>query len=1127
MKTSMLIAALLMSGLTFAQNITHMWSNPMQGSGTDAVLSVSSDANGNVYETGIFSNTVDFDPGAGTNNITSNGAYDIYVRKSDPFGNMLWTVRAGGTGNDVPHDIQINSAGEVFVTGYFTSTVDFDPGSGTTTLSTTAGSGVFLWKLTDQGSLVWAKGMSASAATINEGYSLAFGTSGRIIIGGVIRNSFDADPGAGTATISPGSSANHSFVICLDANGDYVWSSVFSGAGTSICYSLVATSTGEVCMTGNINGTVDVDPGAGTVNLVSAGQSDFFVVKLNASGNYLWSARAGSTFIDLGNGISIDGNDNVYITGGFAGTVDFDPSGTTSNVTSNGSFDCFIWKLNSSGALSMIKTFGGSSYDVGLSISIDASGNIAIGGQFIGTTDLDPNAGTANFTTPNIYEDGFFSKLTAAGNYVYGGQFGGNGQTEAVNDIQAGAGNNIYLAGQFTSSFDANPTSGTQNIVSMAGTRDGYVTRLNECNSAPSVPSIISGATSICGGSVNTYSVTNSGTTTYSWTFPAGWTSTGNSNSISATSTTSSGTVSVVAQNGCGTSAASTLTVTSYTLPATPSAINAAPSPCVGFTTLYSVTAVAGNTYNWTFPAGFTGTSTTNTVSVVPSATAGTVSVTATNVCGTSGASTFVVTPQSSPSAPTSISGNDTICNNTTATFSVTNTAGVTYAWTLPVGWTGSSTTNSISAVANSSGTVSVTAGNGCGTSAPTTMVVTVINAPGTLASINAQNTICEGTSQVYSTTNYPNCNYTWSIPGGWSGTSSTNSLTATAGNTGGVISVFASNNCGTSNTETLTISVNTIPNTPVSISGLTTVCANSLETYTATATPNATAYTWTLPNMWSGTSTNNTINVTTANQSGTIQVTADNSCGSSAPASITVTADSIPLAPSSINGPNALCENSAFAYSCSPVNNANTYNWTFPSSWTGTGNTQSVSGISGNTGGVITVEAINSCGTSAPSTFNVSINPMPINTISFNNWYLESDQITANYQWIDCNNNFNPVLGATQQQFVPATNGDYAVIIDLNGCVDTSTCIQFLSSDITENPHSNIRIYPNPASDLININGMGATNDIEIRDISGRTVVKLSNVSGAIDISGLSAGSYLMVIDTENEILTKTFIKE
>jgi hypothetical protein len=128
-------------------------------------LSIAVDATGNVYTTGYFEGTADFDPGAGTTNLISAGNLDYFVSKLDPSGNFLWAKSIGGSSNEVGYSIAVDSSGNVYTTGYFAGTADFDPGAGTSNLTSVGGNDVFVLKLSPSGD---AEASSAPAApTLN------------------------------------------------------------------------------------------------------------------------------------------------------------------------------------------------------------------------------------------------------------------------------------------------------------------------------------------------------------------------------------------------------------------------------------------------------------------------------------------------------------------------------------------------------------------------------------------------------------------------------------------------------------------------------------------------------------------------------------------------------------------------------------------------------------------------------------------------------------------------------------------------------------------------------------------------------------------------------------------------
>jgi Beta-propeller repeat len=146
-----------------AQNFS--WAKSIGGTGGDTGNSIAVDALGNVYTTGIFINTVDFDPGAGVFNLTSVGGSNIFVSKLDASGNFVW-AKSTGSGNGISNSIAVDASGSVYTTGSFNGTVDFDPGVGVFNL-TSAGSDadIFVSKLDASGNFVWAKSVGAAGGS--------------------------------------------------------------------------------------------------------------------------------------------------------------------------------------------------------------------------------------------------------------------------------------------------------------------------------------------------------------------------------------------------------------------------------------------------------------------------------------------------------------------------------------------------------------------------------------------------------------------------------------------------------------------------------------------------------------------------------------------------------------------------------------------------------------------------------------------------------------------------------------------------------------------------------------------------------------------------------------------------
>jgi hypothetical protein len=328
---------------------SYVWARTFGGSGADSGAGVAVDASGNVYVTGSFTGTADFDPGVGTANLISAGRHDAYVVKLDSAGSYVWARNFGGSGDDLGAGVAVDVSGNVVVTGRFWGTADFDPGVGTANLSAFGPTyDAFVVKLTSAGSYVWARNFNGS--DFDSGAGVAVDVSGNVVVTGTFWGTADFDPGVGTANLTSAGRYD-AFVVKLDSAGSFVWARTFGGSLEDEGSGIVVDASGNVYVKGSFAGTADFDPGVGTANLMSAGRYDAFVVKLDSAGSFVWARNFGGSGDDLGAGVAVDVSGNVYVTGSFAGTADFDPGVGTANLISAGESDAYVVKLNSSGVV--------------------------------------------------------------------------------------------------------------------------------------------------------------------------------------------------------------------------------------------------------------------------------------------------------------------------------------------------------------------------------------------------------------------------------------------------------------------------------------------------------------------------------------------------------------------------------------------------------------------------------------------------------------------------------------------------------------------------------------------------------------------------------------------------------
>ncbi|MEO6305128.1 MAG: hypothetical protein ABIP51_18360, partial [Bacteroidia bacterium] len=169
----------------------------------------------------------------------------------------------------------------------------------------------------------------------------------------------------------------------------FQWAKSFGGSTADHSNNVILDASGNIYTTGSFSGTADFDPGAATYTLTSMGDNDIFILKLDASGNFVWAKQIGSTGVDIGGALSIDSLDNIFCVGIFSGPADFDPGINTNTLNVIGAVDSYILKLDVAGNFIWVKQLGGVGNTYINRCRNDAFGNTYIGGVFENTIDLD------------------------------------------------------------------------------------------------------------------------------------------------------------------------------------------------------------------------------------------------------------------------------------------------------------------------------------------------------------------------------------------------------------------------------------------------------------------------------------------------------------------------------------------------------------------------------------------------------------------------------------------------------------------------------------------------------------------------------------------------------------------
>ena len=357
-------------------------------------------------------------------------------------------------------------------------------------------------------------------------------------------------------------------------------------------------------------------------------------------------------------------------------------------------------------------------------------------------------------------------------------------------------------------------------------------------------------------------------------------------------------------------------------------------------------------------------------------------------------------------------------------------------------------------------------------------------------------------------------------------------------------ISVTAINASGQTSSQILNVVLKPLPGKPGTPVGVTPICVGTLSSdFTTTGGTNATSYLWkdltdTL-NTFSGTGATGTL-IWNPTFSGVARVVVYgvNSCGVG-PNSDSIMISVVPslTLPTTPAGPSPLCQGTdTSVYTTTGPNFATNYQWHIlpPAAGTigGTGLTATVHWLSNYIGTVkIFVADSNSCASSALSsdTLFVVLNPTPLTPIITDNGnVLHSDYATGN-QWYDQN---GIIVGAIYQNYTPSTNGDYYVMVTLNGCSTlASNTIQVLGMNIqfVEN-YNAIQIYPNPASEELTIEAKSNNDKIEFEILNpqGQLIYKESFIEKAtVQTRNFAKGVYIIKLDDGRGFEFRKMVKE
>ncbi|MCC6840146.1 MAG: SBBP repeat-containing protein [Flavobacteriales bacterium] len=349
---------------------------------------------GTVYTTGIFTGTVDLDPGPGTALHTSGGLYDVYLCALTPGGELLWAGVLGGPGNEETRSVVTDGDGHVYLAGEMHGSFDADPGPATAMVVSNGSFDAFVAKYSPAGVLQWAHAIGGAGD--DRAYDLTARPDGGVVITGYYAGTVDLDPGPGVATISTPTQWSNAFLVELAADGTYLWGANLGGTGTDTGRGVALDSLGNVVVAGRFTRTAYFGA-LGQDSLVCTGpdgDADIFLAKYGADGGFIWAKGIGGTEENMPRGVATDRNGNILVAGRTKGIIDFDPGPGSALDTASGVFDLFLAKYSTQGDHLWGFTAGSSYHARGLNVTTDAAGSVYLTGWITEDVDIDPGPDT-------------------------------------------------------------------------------------------------------------------------------------------------------------------------------------------------------------------------------------------------------------------------------------------------------------------------------------------------------------------------------------------------------------------------------------------------------------------------------------------------------------------------------------------------------------------------------------------------------------------------------------------------------------------------------------------------------------------------------------------------------------
>ena len=422
----------------------YAWTKVIAGPGNDKFTDILIDSKHNIYITGYFYNTIDFNFDNGIDRHSSpEDIADVFITKINNNGKYMWTKVITANEKKYITSIAIDSNDDIYFTGYFEGVIDFDFSEKRDIQVSKGKTDIFITKINSDASYEWTKIIGGSKSDIANDITI---DNNNIYISGYFNGIVDFNPD-NSVTDNHMAHNNNCFITKLNSDGSYGWTNTISG--TDGVFPKALTVRNDVAyLTGIFEGNINIDNNTYSSN----GKNDIFIAKYE-NDVFKWIKTFGGYNQDVAYDVKINSLGKVYVVGYFQDDVDFDLSdNTVTKHISKGKDDIFITKLSEDGSYEWSNAFGGAESDIAYSIMIDENNDIYVTGSFEGIVDF--NYGTMEDThASNGLRDIFITKIRENGDYLWTKTMGGSAD-DIGSDILLDSNNDIYIAGTFLMTVD-------------------------------------------------------------------------------------------------------------------------------------------------------------------------------------------------------------------------------------------------------------------------------------------------------------------------------------------------------------------------------------------------------------------------------------------------------------------------------------------------------------------------------------------------------------------------------------------------------------------------------------------------------------------------------------------------